>query len=501
MEEKLYQPYYTKSEPIVTYMVNKLSIKETDKIFEPCGGDGIFIDYILKSNPKAYIDVYELNKESIATLTKKFSSYSQINIKQSDTLLDNDLIFQSNFGGSYDKIIANPPYGAWQDYHKRKGLKKIFPNLYVKETYGLFLYRSIELLKENGILVFIIPDTYLNLHMHKELRKHLLTNTKIKEIALFPSSFFPNVNFGYANLSILTLQKSSNIKDNLSNEFYITTGFNDVSQLKYENLPNIKRNTYQQNEILNNPDHSFIISNDSYINHLIKNTRNTIGDIAFCVTGFYSGNDKRFLKVISPEIRNGKSYAIVKRDKINWDYRKNSEILNGIDDEKHFIPIVKGGNLKYLKPDNWFMDWSKKSVEHYKVDKKARFQNPKYYFRYGIGVPMISSTSITASLIENKLFDQSIVGIFPKEKNLTLYLLAFFNSAICNKLIRTINTSANNPANYIKKIPFVEPNKQELEQINTIVNQILKDLKNNNTYNNKFDMIINELIEKIYKNK
>lgn len=59
------------------------------------------------------------------------------------------------------------------------------------------------------------------------------------------------------------------------------------------------------------------------------------------------------------------------------------------------------------------MNWSKNAVLHYKKDKKARFQNPKYYFRYGIGVPMISSSSITASLIEYKLFDQSIVGIFP----------------------------------------------------------------------------------------
>ncbi len=143
MEKDIYQAYYTKSDPIVNYMVSRLSLKENDKIFEPCGGDGVFIDYILQSNPKANIDIYELNTQSITTLTGKFSSYSQINIKQCDTLLDNDLILQSNFGGAYDKIIANPPYGAWQDYDKRKGLKKIFPNLYVKETYALFLYRSI----------------------------------------------------------------------------------------------------------------------------------------------------------------------------------------------------------------------------------------------------------------------------------------------------------------------------------------------------------------------
>ncbi|KKT18839.1 MAG: hypothetical protein UW03_C0029G0001, partial [Candidatus Peregrinibacteria bacterium GW2011_GWA2_43_8] len=67
---------------------------------------------------------------------------------------------------------------------------------------------------------------------------------------------------------------------------------------------------------------------------------------------------------------------------------------------------------------------------------------------------MISSSQITAALIENRLFDQSIVGLFSKDKGLIFVLLAFFNSPTCNKLIRTINPSANNPANYIKKIPF-----------------------------------------------
>jgi adenine-specific DNA-methyltransferase len=111
--------------------------------------------------------------------------------------------------------------------------------------------------------------------------------------------------------------------------------------------------------------------------------------------------------------------------------------LNGIDGDKHFLPIVKGGNTKYLKPESWFMNWSKEAVKHYKTDKKSRFQNPKYYFKFGIGVPMISSSSITASLIENKLFDQSIVGIFPKDESLNLLLLlAFkkiFNSPTCNQ--------------------------------------------------------------------
>ncbi len=145
------------------------------------------------------------------------------------------------------------------------------------------------------------------------------------------------------------------------------------------------------------------------------------------------------------------------------------------------------------------MNWSKEAVQHYKTDKKSRFQNPKYYFKFGIGVPMISSSSITASLIENKLFDQSIVGIFPKDESLTYYLLAFFNSPTCNKLIRTINPSANNPANYIKKIPFIIPEKSVLKLITEKTKSIVDEVRTTGNYNENEELEIWGMIEGIYK--
>lgn len=497
-EARKYQAFYTKSTPIVDYMVSKLSLKKDDRIFEPCGGDGVFIEAILDSNEFANIDVCELNEESINILQNKFAKYSTVHIRQCDTLLDNELIFNSSFGGIYDKIIANPPYGAWQDYDKRDKLKKLFPNLYAKETYALFLFRCIELLKDGGILSFIIPDTFLNLHMHKAIRKHILTKTKIVELALFPSSFFPGVNFGYANLSIITLQKSDNKTDNLNNHFRVVNGFESVEQLADTTDKQLKSFSFLQSDVLANPDHAFLISDNSKVAEAINKTKLKVGDIASCVTGFYSGDDKTFLQVNSPDLKNGKNYDLVDENSVNRDYLNIPNILEGIEGEKHFLPIVKGGNTKYLKPEGWFMNWSKAAVKHYKTDKKARFQNSQFYFKFGIGVPMISSSSISASLIENKLFDQSIVGIFPKDESLNYYLLAFFNSPTCNKLIRTINPSANNPANYIKKIPFIMPDEKTLNIITERVEEIIQSIKSKGKFADEIETEIYSLISSLY---
>jgi tRNA1(Val) A37 N6-methylase TrmN6 len=497
-EARKYQAFYTKSTPIVDYMVDKLLLNPTDKIFEPCGGDGVFVEAILDTNEFANIDIFELNPASISVLQSKFSTFQNITIRECDTLLDNDLSFNSNFGGIYDKIIANPPYGAWQDLEKRAVLKKMYSDIYTKESYALFLFRCIELLKEGGILSFIIPDTFLNLHMHKAIRKHILTKTKIVELALFPSSFFPGVNFGYANLSIITLQKKSNQKECLTNSFNVVTNFSTVEQLIERNRKKQKVYSFSQQEIFSNPDYAFLISDNSSISNAINKAILKVGDIANCVTGFYSGDDKTFLKVNSSDLKNGKNYDLVDPNKINRGYKNATNILDGFEGEKYFLPIVKGGNTKYLKPEGWFMNWSKEAVLHYKKDKKARFQNPQYYFKFGIGVPMISSSSITASLIENKLFDQSIVGIFPKDESLTYYLLAFFNSPTCNKLIRTINPSANNPANYIKKIPFISPTKDQKELVNSTVQSILKNIATQGQYEENIENILNKIIEQIY---
>lgn len=499
--EEIYKSYYTKSDPIVRYMVKKLSVLSGMRVFEPCAGDGVFIDALNSIIPNLSIDIYELNPKAVELLREKYGSNTNVRINHGDTLTSQELILFSSAGGIYDRIIANPPYGGWLDYEKRKYLKKLFPSLYVKETYTLFLFRCAQLLRDDGILVFIIPDTFLSLHMHTKLREYLLTNTKVKEICLFPSSFFPGVNFGYSNLCIITLQKCVDRKKCLNNEIRVILGPKGVAELA--DLEEAVREHHRifmlkQSEVYENIAHSLFISEDPEVTHLINHSTTRIGDIADCVTGFYSGNDKRYLHPISEQIKNARKYTVLNTSLICDDYASKEDILDGIKGHKRFIPIVKGGGIKYFKPDIWYMDWGVEAVKDYKTNKKARFQNAQYYFKYGIGIPMVSSSQITATLIENKLFDQSIVGIFPRHQEYIHYLLAFFNSPTCNQLIRTINPTANNPANYIKKIPFVPPSEKKLKQIDKITQEIVCFLKDGQGYPVSHELALNDLIGTTY---
>lgn len=491
--------YYTDSADITNYMVNKLKIENNDVILEPSAGTGMFIDELIKDNKNIKIEAVDINDEAISILNEKYKNVDNLEIRKTDTLLDEQLDYISSTNGYYTKIIGNPPYGAWQDYEKRDILKKKYNGQYVKETYTLFLYRCISLLKDNGRLSFIIPDTYLFLNMHSKLRKFLLTNTQIEEILIFPSKFFPGVSFGYSNLSIITLQKT-NKNNALKNSIRIVKGFSSSKEfddiLNNKNIEKFEIFNVKQKEILDQPQSRFLLTkNDS--SKLLLGNNVKIGDIADVVTGFYCGNNKKFLRVANSFVKGEKNY-----EKVNMNKVYNCYSINGIDNvNEGYIPYIKSSSKnKYVRDKvEWYVRWDSDTVKFYNNDKKARFQNSNFYFKEGIAIPMVKSSVINATLMKNNVFDQSIVGIFPKNASKMYYLLAVMNSDVINKLIHIINPTANNSANYVKQIPYIEPEKSILENITEKVKTIIDAISSSNYERvEKLQKEVNALIDEVY---
>lgn len=466
--------YYTESDPILSYMVSRLNIQGGDIILEPCAGDGVFIEKITDSftEQNYNIQALDLNPKAIDKLHNQFHQ-NNINIRQADTLLDLTLDLYANINGHYTKIIGNPPYGAWQDLEKRSTLKKIYGG-YVHETYALFIIRGIDLLKENGKLVFIVPDTFLALNSHKGIREKILKNTKVEEVLLIPSKFFPGVNFGYSNLCIITLIKTKSIENNVIKVMKVNQNINNlynITNFEYDKADEFEE--VSQEKIINSLDYAFFIGGNTKVRKLINECKTTLGDLANCVTGFCSGDNKKFYKPKNQEAKGSKGYELINQKEIEFNYLQFSNILEGLSNDKKYIPILKGGNGAFVRKSDWFVLWDKEAVNYYHNDKKSRFQNSKYYFREGIGVPMVKSSKVKAFLLEKRIFDQSIVGIFPKEEKNLFYLLAFFNSEICNRILKIINHTANNSANYLKKLPIIVDGKY-FNEINKIVKKVFE---------------------------
>ncbi len=518
----LYCAYYTNSDEITKYMVNKLELQSDDIILEPSAGEGVFIDEILNQKNYCRIDAIDINIDAIKLLDEKYKKLPNVTVRHVDTLLDEKLDLYEDFkiflkhtdtlfdleldcikntNGFYDKIIGNPPYGAWQDYEKRALLKKKYSGYYVKETYTLFLLRCLSLLKYGGKLSFIVPDTFLFLNMHKKIRETLLYNSSIEEILIFPSKFFPGVKFGYSNLSIITLRRSDKEKS-LNNIVKITKGFKNVSDLslpRIDSKPEYLENfELLQKDILNNVDFKFILT-DKRKYEFINSQSLKLGDIANIVTGFYSGDNKRFIRRLDTAKKQVKGYEAISTDKI---YECKS--IFGIETvDEGYIKYLKGASKQSFvrDDDNWYIRWDYETVEYYKSNKKSRFQNSEYYFKKGIAIPMVKSNKIKATLIDNVLFDQSIVGIFVNDEKYIYYVLAFLNNDISSKLIHIINPTANNSANYVKQIPIILPNDEILVDIDDKVKNII-DYKKNNKVKKAMEIEekLNIVIQDLYSN-
>jgi adenine-specific DNA-methyltransferase len=484
-----FRSYYTSDDTLVSYMVDLLALKDGHYCLEPSAGSGCFIDGLLATGKDINICAIEISAAAADGLSCKYKDAVNIAITYGD-FLQQDRHSSSPVKG-FDRIIANPPYGGWQEYVERDYLKSRFPDLYVKETYGIFLAHSLTKLNTDGRAVFIIPETFLYLHLQKGLRKRLLEQYSIVSIDVFPSTVFPGVNFGYARLCIITID---NRLPDEEHSFTVRHSGN-IGELVSQKG---KKYEIDARSVLHRAEYTFPLSGYSAETLFIDDCQIHLGDIADCVTGIYSGADTQFLKRSPENSSRVNKYPEIEKSQLFRSIEQHPN-LNGLDDSACFLPVLKGGGFPYLKPELWFLDWSIKAVTHYKNDKKARFQNSRFYFRTGIGFPMVSSGRASASVIrETWIFDQSVVGIFPKLLDHFGFLLAFMNSSTCWRFLRQINPSTNNSAKYLRRLPIVLPTEEQLAWFNLVVNDYVKNLESGNERDLQIEQLLDDEIGNLY---
>lgn len=118
--------------------------------------------------------------------------------------------------GFFDLIVLNPPYMNYglrnaQKYDKefRNFLRnRFFSAEYKLSLYPIFMERSIELLKDKGILGIITPDSHLLGRFYSKIRSYLLQNTNILDISLLGFEPFTGVTLGRPTITFL---KKTNI--------------------------------------------------------------------------------------------------------------------------------------------------------------------------------------------------------------------------------------------------------------------------------------------------
>ena len=188
---------------IIPFMKRLGETKEND-VLEPCFGQGAFIKNLLGSPTS--IDACDIDKKHFE-MDYNIPNCEYYNMDFIDYFINPEKKLFS-LKNNYDSVICNPPYGLNFTINYRNLIKKKYPDLYAKESYALFFYFAINLLKKSGRYVFIIPDTFLTSKNLSYMREFIVGYAKPTHIIQFKSKRFGSVNFGYGNMCIISGNKN-----------------------------------------------------------------------------------------------------------------------------------------------------------------------------------------------------------------------------------------------------------------------------------------------------
>jgi len=166
--------------------------------------------------------------------------------------------FNKDVNGNFDLILTNPPFSVNLDNDTKKTLKKSFIFGNKKNSENLFIERWYQLLRENGRLAAVLPESVFDTTENKYIRLFLYKYFKIKAVISLPQLAFEP--YTSTKTSILFAQKKTSkeisewdkVWNTASNEYSkLRTRVENIiavhdGKKKKEKLPSIKNMSLEE---------------------------------------------------------------------------------------------------------------------------------------------------------------------------------------------------------------------------------------------------------------
>ncbi len=497
---------------VAEFMIDLADLMQESKILEPSCGEGIFLE-LLQQKGFNNISAYEIDKELATGFPfVRYESFVSAKIDE-----------------KFDLIIGNPPYIRWKNLEEE--LKQELSNNPLWNRYFnslcdylyIFILKSIELLNENGQLIFICPEYWLNTTHSASLRNYMVQNGYFEEIYHFSETpIFDKVTVSTIIFKFVkSKQKATKIKvakfyanqkltKETLNSLSSQIPLKDVEYLEVSQFKNNERWLLQTDEVRTELQLLEKVCRKKQASPLLalfdnKAEYHTIGEICEIGNGLVSGLDKAFQVGDTPlnghqlnENEKSATINVVKAKDLKPFFAENITKYIFIQDglgENEFMQIYPNFYLHFQKYKSDlekryqynrkinYWEWVflrninlfSKPEKRIFVPCKERISN-KNYFRF--------------ALVEGRIFPtQDVTAIFKKTgiKESIEYILAYLNQSFifdwlkCNGIVKgNIVEFSEKP---IASIPFRKidwSNQKEVDFHNSITNLTQEFIANKN---------------------
>ena len=422
--------YYTPDKIVKKIMLDYAN--DDSKFLDPCCGTGQFL-LIFSEKIKNPTNLYGYDIDAIAIKIARINliiKYRNIDFKpkifclnslkgfkSGYSLFDNpELIIEKNF----DIVATNPPWGYHFSNEDLSFLKKEYIKIRSGESFSFFLTLGLELLKSGGVCSFILPESILNVKTHKDIREIILKNYKINLIEYYGKVFHKV----FSPVIRLDIEKSPIV----------------TNQTKVINK-NCQYLTYQKNW-LENLNFIFDINNNEKDKEIIKKIytikHTTLKNNADWSLGIVTGNNKKHLSN-TPDIENGYEPIYTGKEVLNF----------------------------YLNTPQKFIKFTPEIFQQVSPELKFRTKE-KLVYKF-ISKRLVFAYDNTGALTLN-----SANILIPKIKYSIKTILALFNSSLYQYLYSKKFSSIKVLREHIEELPLPFFSKQSIDNIDSMVNQILE---------------------------
>jgi hypothetical protein len=195
--DQFYTPYSVIEKMWGLAMKYGFSFTGVKRILEPSCGIGRFFEYVPEGHK---VIGYEIDKYAYTIAKLTFPKFNVLNQPFETHFWDTKRDIKKGVNPEFDLVIGNPPYRPLDSAYVLKAdvvgkTEKQYTGAHSFDQYVLM--RGIDLLVSGGLLIFIIPNSFLaNDHSYNLFKESLIKKAELIDAYRLPNGVFGNTGIG-----------------------------------------------------------------------------------------------------------------------------------------------------------------------------------------------------------------------------------------------------------------------------------------------------------------